>query len=139
MPTSNKKIKLTCLIDDDPIFLFGTQKLMEISNFSEEYITFNNGEEALEAILEIKDVNDQLPDVILLDLNMPVMDGWQFLDELIKIPTKKEMIIYIVTSSIDSADVKRVSSYDGIKNYLVKPVTLDLLNQIIGEVNEHQS
>jgi CheY-like chemotaxis protein len=61
------------------------------------------------------------------------MDGWEFLDEFTKVPASKQITIYIVTSSIDPADVERAKEYDTINNYIVKPVTVDTLKEILKE------
>ena len=75
-----RKIKLTYLIDDDEIYIFTAKKLINKTDFSEEVKFFYNGKEALEAIKSKLYNEEELPEVILLDLNMPIMDGWQFLD-----------------------------------------------------------
>ena len=91
-----KEVDLACIIDDDPIFVFGVKKIMEIIGFSKSLMVFRNGEEALNNLKAIISANEKLPDVILLDLNMPILDGWQFLDEFVKVPCEKKIIIYIV-------------------------------------------
>lgn len=127
-----KKIDIACIIDDDPIFIFGTKKIMELANFCESFMVFHNGEEALNTLKPIIEAGEEsMPDVILLDLNMPIMDGWEFLDEFIRIPTHKQIVIYIVTSSINPADVERAKSYDKVSNYLVKPISAENLHEII--------
>lgn len=68
---------------------------------------------------------------MLLDLNMTIMDGWQFLDEFTKINTDKKIIIYIITSSIDPTDVERSKEYNNVNNYLVKPITLEILKELM--------
>ncbi|MFV8226850.1 response regulator [Christiangramia aquimixticola] len=127
-----KKIDIACIIDDDPIFVFGTKKIMKLANFCNSFMVFHNGEEALDKLKPIIESNGTaLPDVILLDLNMPIMDGWEFLDEFIKIPSQKEITIYIVTSSIDPHDIERAKDYDKISNYLIKPISSEKLHQIV--------
>ncbi|MDT0644393.1 response regulator [Zunongwangia sp. F363] len=126
-----KKIDITCIIDDDPIFVFGAKKIMQLGNFCNSFMVFHKGEEAINKLRPIILANAKVPDIILLDLNMPVMDGWQFLDEFIKIPSRKEILIYIVSSSIDPQDVERAKSYDHISNYLVKPISIEELQKIL--------
>ncbi|WP_373057441.1 response regulator [Zunongwangia sp. H14] len=128
-----RKIDIACIIDDDPIFVFGAKKIMKFGNFCNSFMVFHNGEEALNNLRPIILSNSRVPDIILLDLNMPVMDGWQFLDEFIKIPSQKEILIYIVTSSIDPEDVERAKSYGHINNYLVKPISIEELQKILNE------
>ncbi|TBW25779.1 response regulator [Gramella sp. KN1008] len=127
-----KKIDIACIIDDDPIFVFGTKRIMELANFCENFTVFPNGEEAINHLKPIMEAGGpSIPDVILLDLNMPIMDGWQFLDEFTSIPTKKKIIIYIVTSSINPEDMEKAKKYDSISNYLVKPISVEDLKDIL--------
>ena len=127
------KFDTVCIIDDDPIFVFGTKRIMEIADFCQSFMIFRNGKEAFDNLKSIIITNQKLPDLILLDLNMPIWDGWTFLDEFVKIPCKNPITIYIMTSSIDPADVERAKTYDAVSNYLVKPITLDELKSIINE------
>lgn len=126
-----KKIDLACIIDDDPIFVFGAKKIMELGNICNSFMVFSNGEEALNNLQAVIRGNETLPDVILLDLNMPIMDGWQFLDEFIKVPCEKKITIYIATSSIDPADVNKAREYDSVSNYLIKPISIDSFKDIL--------
>lgn len=127
-----KKIDIACIIDDDPIFVFSAKKMMKIADFCNGFLVFHNGQDALNNLKSIISTNQQsLPDVILLDLNMPVMDGWEFLDEFVKIPTSKEITIYIVTSSVDPQDVIKVKAYDKVSNYILKPISMDSLKKLM--------
>lgn len=127
------KIDITCIIDDDPIYIFGTKKIMELTNLCENFLIYHNGKIALDNLKAIILAGEKLPEIILLDLNMPVMDGWEFLDEFTKVPTPNKIIIYIVTSSIDPADVKRAKQYEMLSNYLVKPITIEQLKEILND------
>ena len=126
-----KKINIACIIDDDPIFVFGTKKIMQITNFCESIIVYENGKEAYESLKSAIISNEPQPDIILLDLNMPVWDGWQFLDEFIQIPNEKTITIYIITSSVDPADVEKAKKYDAVSSYIVKPITTSELKKIL--------
>jgi len=129
-----KKIDIACIIDDDEIFIYGTKKLMQLTDFCNGFLIFHNGAEAINYLKPVIEKGEKAPDVILLDLNMPVMDGWQFLDEFIKIPNTKKITIYVVTSSIDKRDIERVKEYDAVSNYLIKPISTEQLNDILNTV-----
>lgn len=130
----SKQIDIACIIDDDQIYVFGLQKLMKISDFCKNLLVFKNGEEAIKYMRPMVE-STEFPDVILLDINMPVMDGWEFLEEFIKIKPQihKEVIIYMVSSSVHDADVQKAKQYSEITDYIIKPVTLDTLNKIMSE------
>lgn len=120
-----KKIKLACLIDDDPIFIYGTKRLMNEIDFCEEALVYNNGQSALDGLRQRIERGEHFPEVILLDLNMPIMNGWDFLDEFCKIERTKEedVTVYIISSSIDPRDLEKVKNYDIIHNYILKPLS----------------
>ncbi|MDT0687815.1 response regulator [Autumnicola psychrophila] len=128
-----KKIDIACIIDDDPIFVFGAKKIMQFSDFCNSFMVYHNGEEAINGLKSIIIAKEKLPDIILLDLNMPIMDGWQFLDEFTQIPAENEITIYIVTSSINPEDINRAKSYNRVSNYLVKPISIEDLRKILEE------
>ncbi len=106
-----KKINSIYIIDDDPITVFGIKKVLSTIVLCDSITTHINGKLALDGINNLISENKNLPDVIFLDINMPVMDGWEFLDEFIKIPLEKKIKINIVTSSIDPYDKKKTNSY----------------------------
>lgn len=129
-----RKIKLTYLIDDDEIYIFIAKKLINKTDFSEEVEFFYNGKEALRAIKSKLYNEEELQDVILLDLNMPIMDGWQFLDEFIRIKTNKTIKVFIVSSSVNPVDLERAKTYNMVSNYTVKPISREKLKEITEEV-----
>jgi len=125
------KLKIACIIDDDPIFIFGLKKVMNSVDFAEEILVYKNGEDALENLIAIRNDKETLPEVILLDLNMPIMDGWQFLDEFTQVKVDKKITVYIVSSSIDPLDYEKTKKYNHIENYIIKPVQTDDLKTIL--------
>ncbi|RXG21670.1 response regulator [Leeuwenhoekiella aequorea] len=125
-----KKIKLACIVDDDPIFVFGIKKMMKLTEFCENFLVFANGQEALNSLTAIINKGGDIPQLILLDLNMPVMDGWEFLEEFTKTNPPKEITIYILTSSIDPRDLKRAKQFNRVSNYVIKPITIENLESI---------
>ncbi|MAZ28485.1 MAG: response regulator [Cytophagaceae bacterium] len=131
-----KKIDIACIIDDDPVFVFGAQRMMEITSFCKSIMVFPNGQEAINALEPLMTSNsDNIPDVILLDLNMPIMDGWSFLDAFLEIPSEKNVTIYIITSSIDPADTEKAKLYEGnLRNYLIKPISKAKLESILTDM-----
>ncbi|WP_299112070.1 response regulator [uncultured Winogradskyella sp.] len=134
-----KQIDITCIIDDDPIFVYGTRKIMEMADFSNAFMVYKNGKEALENLKPILKQEKNIPDVILLDINMPIMDGWQFLDEFIKVKTKKPITIFVVSSSIDPQDIEKAKKYSIVKDYILKPISPDMLTVISKKIVESKN
>lgn len=124
------------IIDDDEIFQFITRKSFERLERTDHLFFFLNGEEALASIKEGIAGNAPSPDLIFLDINMPIMDGWDFMAELNKLEPdmQKTPQIYMVSSSIDDKDLIKSKSYPMIKDYIVKPIKdthiKDLLNRL---------
>ncbi len=129
-----KKINNICLIEDEPIQTFIATKIIKMSGMVENILIFKNGKEAYDKLKDIILAGENLPEIILLDLNMPIWDGWQFLDEFTKLPISSTVIIYILTSSNDPDDLKRAESYNLSKNYLIKPLTLERFNAVLAEI-----
>ncbi|MBQ0908119.1 response regulator [Flavobacterium sp. F-328] len=132
------KNKLTYIIDDDKL----TARLMTIlitkNNFCEKIESFPNAQSAIDVLRENVRNQAELPDAILLDLNMPMMDGWQFLDEFMLLPFLKDIHVFIMTSSIDPVDIEKAKKYAVVKYYIDKPITiqkLQYMQQIIEGTN----
>ncbi|MBZ9627851.1 response regulator [Psychroflexus sp. CAK1W] len=126
-----KKIDLACIVEDDPVQLFITRKYIELSGFVEKTLAYKNGKEAYTSLKAMFLNNEKLPQIIFLDLNMPVWDGWKFLDEFTQIPIEQGGAIYILTSSNHEDDIQRAEKYGLKNNYLVKPIDLSQLNGIL--------
>ena len=127
-------IELACIIDDDKIYVNLVKKIIEIKKLSQNLLIFKNGKEALDyfkAILEDV-IKERLPDIIFLDLNMPIMDGWEFLSEFVKIKNNfnKKITLYVVSSSIDPRDLERARSFNMVTDYLIKPIELKRFEKI---------
>lgn len=130
-----QKVELACIIDDDKIYVNLVKKIIEIKKLSENLLVYKNGKEALDYFKEIMGNatdEEKLPDIIFLDLNMPVMDGWEFLNEFIKIKNKlnKKITLYVVSSSIDPRDLERAKSFNLVTDYLIKPIELKKFEKI---------
>lgn len=121
------------IIDDDPIHQRIAQIMITKHQIFDEFQSFTEATKAIGFLNERSDVTDVLPDVILLDLNMPVMDGWDFLEEFDKIKTAftKDISIYIVSSSVDEKDISRSQSYSSVKGFISKPLTPDIIRKTL--------
>lgn len=131
----NQTKKLT-LIDDDKIFIFLTRKAIEKTNLIDQIKVFDNGLDALNFLKENINQVEILPEIILLDLNMPIMDGWQFLEEyaLLHPSIGKKITIYICSSSISLEDINRAKAINEVTDYIIKPISKDRLIEVIKEI-----
>jgi len=94
----------------------------------ENILVFKNGKEAIEFFKD----SESLPDLILLDLNMPIMNGWEFLEEFNPINKElgKEPSLYVVSSSIDPVDSEKAKSIECVRDYISKPISMQSFEQI---------
>jgi len=126
------------IVDDDEIYKFTVKKTLEIKNLAKKILAFSDGEEAIKFLFDNLSNVDKLPDLIFLDINMPIMDGFQFMDEYVKIHPKvgKKITIYMVTSSVDPVDYENAKKYRQISDFIVKPINAEELEAIINSINE---
>lgn len=128
--------KILC-VDDDPITLMLCRKVVEKVEFAKEIIIAQNGQEAIEyfdKLCEERKGNDSIeyPKLVLLDLNMPVMDGWEFLESYISKGYQDVFVstrFIVLSSSIDPYDINRSKTYPVI-GFLSKPVTKEMLENL---------
>ena len=131
--------KAIWVIDDDPIYQIIINKIIQRSEMFSTITSFKNGKEAIDALHETvntpTDNIEILPDLILLDINMPVMDGWEFMEKmgLLKSKFSKNITVYIVSSSIATEDKNKSKTYSDILGYISKPVTVNDLELIASD------
>jgi CheY-like chemotaxis protein len=124
------------LVDDDQIYQYGFKRTVELSKFAKKVLIFSDGEEAINFLMDNIGNARELPDAIFLDINMPIMNGFEFMEEYVKLKPRvgKSIVIYMVSSSIDPADIERAKSISELSDYIIKPVEKDRLKNIIDEL-----
>ncbi len=125
-------MKKIFIIDDDEMSIFVTKRSLKIREVNAEINSFLNAEEALEILS--KPGEAEQPDIIFLDLNMPIMDGWEFLEQLEAISTDKGLKnyhIYILTSSLDPADARKAKENDLVKGFIHKPIKTEDIEVVL--------
>lgn len=117
------------VIDDDPIHQRIAQIMIAKHKLFDDYNSYTEAELALDYLRDNVTNKSGLPDVILLDLNMPVIDGWDFLEAFQKFHAalSKEIRIFIVTSSVDEKDRLRSQTFSFVKGFISKPLSPDII------------
>lgn len=125
-----------CVIDDDEVFQYTILHTLQSHKSVSNIIPFTDGAEAMNFFIKNIDNHIILPDVIFLDVNMPVMDGYKFMDEYIKLIAKatKEITVYILSSSVDLVDFEKTKKIKEVSDYIVKPIRDNQLAKILAEL-----
>lgn len=123
-----EKLNRILLIDDDVNTNFYNRILFEQAKVSDEIIEFQNAEEGLDFLKKESEVS-----LILLDINMPIMNGWQFLEAYEELDQKQKeaIIVVMLTSSINIDDQEKATMYGSVKKFIRKPITPDLIKEIM--------
>jgi CheY-like chemotaxis protein len=122
-----RKRPLIAIVDDDIIFQFTLTRVINHNKQAERIITFSDGEKVIQYLTDNKKNTENIPDIIFLDVNMPIMDGWQFMEEYatIKADIKKKVNIFMWSSSVNPIDIERASEISEISDYIIKPIKLE--------------
>lgn len=121
------------IIDDDVIYQFTAKKIIESTRLANSIQAFDTAKLALTELQNKLQNKEPLPAIILLDINMPEMNGWQFLEvfEQKIMPFSQKIDIYMVTSSLDDNDIQKSKQYRLVKDYLVKPLHRETVIKIL--------
>lgn len=118
------------VVDDDPIYRLIAKSLFESVPGTHEVTFFNNGADVLNYFKEEGNVN--MPEIIMLDIEMPELNGWEFLEAYLQIPEKGgKSSVYIVTSSIKKDDKEKAAAYSCVVDYIAKPLTVSKIYSIL--------
>jgi CheY-like chemotaxis protein len=121
-------------VDDDEVTNYVHESVIEDAGVTREVLVAEDGRKALNLLQELKEVKSSCPNLIFLDINMPVMNGFEFLDayQQMKGQLKQPVIIVMLTSSLNPQDVVRAQAA-GATDFLDKPLTADKLNDVLGK------
>ncbi len=131
-------LDLILCVDDDPITLMLCKMVINRSEFAKQIITAQNGDEALQFFddLRLNNLGTAIPDypkLIFLDLNMPVMGGWEFLDHFSKEEYRvafPECEVIVLSSTIDPEDIDKAKTYPMVLDFLSKPISKEMLDDL---------
>ena len=122
------------IIDDNLVYRFVVRTLIRATSPATLILELKDGQEAIEFFNQNVDEQSQLPDIILLDINMPKLNGWQFLDQLRNSNIAfYRPFIYMVSSSTDEIDIATSNLYQEVTRFISKPIRTEMLREIISE------
>ena len=132
MSEASNSYERVLLVDDNETDNFISARIIELTGFSDFTVVKNSGKEALDYLKENKNNPDQLPDLIFLDINMPIVNGFIFLYEFEKFSTvvKRKCKVCILSSSDNSKDINKIVNNDHVIRFLTKPLTATALNEL---------
>jgi CheY-like chemotaxis protein len=128
------KFKKVLLVEDDHITVIICEKIIKFADFAADVVSVSNGQEAYKFLNSEAETNVTFPEIILLDLNMPVMNGWEFLERYADWTKGKKNIpeIYMLSSTVDQEEMSRAMQYPHVKGFISKPLTKEHLQKIDG-------
>ncbi len=129
---ASKNIDLVLLVDDNDTDNFISKRIIEITKFAKRVEVRNSGKSALEYLEQSKDTPENLPDVIFLDINMPIVDGFVFLFEFEMFPDniKNKCKVIILSSSNNKRDIAKIVDNEYVIKFITKPLTEKSLQEI---------
>jgi two-component SAPR family response regulator len=121
--------QIAWIIDDDDVYKFGFRKYVELKELCAEVVEFSNGIDAINFLSDTANATS-LPDIIFLDIDMPVMNGWEFMVAFEKISSRlnKKISIFLVTSGISYEDILQAQNFPDITDYIIKPINSQQFN-----------
>jgi CheY-like chemotaxis protein len=124
-----KKLNCILLVDDNPADNFIHSRVIKNAEITENIAVVENGQQALDYLLNSENIQ---PDLIFLDINMPIMDGWEFIDEYLKLGLSKEkqIIIAMLTTSFNPSDKERADKRPEILYFASKPLKTEILLEV---------
>ena len=122
----------TLIVDDDPIVTFLQSKIVSKTGLDEDPTVFKEPQEALDFLKENLTNDSEIHYLIMLDINMPALDGWEFLNHLKEIPNNEQCHVVMVTSSIDRKDKRNAANDPHVVDFIEKPVSAKHCNKLKG-------
>ncbi|MBC7616509.1 MAG: response regulator [Pedobacter sp.] len=122
------------VVDDDDINLFIIKKIVEKTGFDIDMVARSNGQQAIDYINEAIVQNNPLPKMILIDINMPVMNGWEFIEAYEALAIEHKVDMYILSSSVYENDIEKTKSYKAVKGFISKPLSMERLTELVNAI-----
>lgn len=121
------------VVDDDEINLYIMTRLVEKAAYKTNMVTKTDGNLGVDYLEELIENKEELPKLILVDINMPISDGWEFLEKYRKLKVEQDIDVYVLTSSVFDTDIEKSKNYDFLSGFISKPITIQKLDEIFAE------
>ena len=131
---TNSRINML-VIDDDDINIFIIKKVIEKIDYDVDMISKGNGQLAIDYLASINNNEEIFPHVILVDINMPVLNGWEFLEAYEKLSIKHKADLYMLSSSVYENDIEKAKGFKSVKGFISKPLTIERLRELLELIN----
>jgi CheY-like chemotaxis protein len=129
-PIHSSQINLL-VIDDDDINIFIISKIVEKTGYNVQICAKHNGQLAIDYIKELLAANQPLPHLVLIDINMPILNGWEFIEAFEALDLKVDNDMYMLSSSVYENDIEKAKSYKSVKGFISKPLSIDRLKELL--------
>lgn len=131
----NSKIDLL-VIDDDDINIFIIKKIVEKTGYNINMVSKTNGQLAIDHLKTILENNETFPQLILIDINMPVLNGWEFLEAYDNLNITQRVDLYMLSSSVYENDIEKAKTYKKVKGFISKPLSINRLIELVDNLTK---
>ncbi|SDM55164.1 response regulator [Pedobacter antarcticus] len=118
------------VIDDDDINIFIIKKIVEKTGYDAKMVAKTNGQLAIDYLKDLQQNDISFPDLILIDINMPVLNGWEFLEVYEKLGILQDSDMYMLSSSVYENDIEKAKTYKTVKGFISKPLSIERLIEL---------